>query len=103
MQYCCLNRSHYSPRRFYVNNNWGGCFMDAGWLLVSEGRTFVCSYESHDKLVLLYSPTSTYISYNESTYTIINVNKTVKDFKTETSFSFFFLDDSLMILQESIK
>ncbi|VDI51648.1 Hypothetical predicted protein [Mytilus galloprovincialis] len=63
--YFSIEGSHYSPRRFYVNNNWGGCFMDAGWLLVSEGRTFVCSYESHDKLVLLYSPTSTYMSYNE--------------------------------------
>ncbi|CAG2217267.1 unnamed protein product [Mytilus edulis] len=63
--YFSIEGSQYSPRRFYANYNWGGCSRDAGWLLVSEGQTYICSYESPNKLMLLYSPTSIYMSYNE--------------------------------------
>ncbi|CAG2225262.1 ABCA1 [Mytilus edulis] len=35
---------------------------DAGWL---EVQIHICSYESPNKLMLLYSPTSIYMSYNE--------------------------------------
>ncbi|CAC5391165.1 unnamed protein product [Mytilus coruscus] len=57
--------SEVTKRRFYVNQNWGGCFVDAGWLLVSEGQGFNCNYELHNKVLLLYSANNTFMKNYE--------------------------------------
>lgn len=53
-----------SPRNFYINRNYGGCHVDAGWLVAGAG--IHCSWETSAarKNKVLYSKLDTYTSWS---------------------------------------
>ncbi|XP_038067109.1 uncharacterized protein LOC119737089 [Patiria miniata] len=57
-------------RRFYINNNYGGCGVDKGWLLVTESASLVhCPWETeteaHPYPIILYSTTNQKVTWND--------------------------------------
>jgi hypothetical protein len=44
-----------TTRHWYINNNWGGCSSDSGWLTATHYGD--CAWESSAEVRILYSPT----------------------------------------------
>lgn len=53
-----------SPRNFFISRNYGGCDVDAGWLVAGAG--IHCSWETSaaHKNKVLYSKLDTYTNWN---------------------------------------